>query len=172
MREQVVLVDEQDAELGTMEKMQAHIEGRLHRAISVFVYNSKGEMLLQQRAGGKYHSAGLWTNTCCSHPRPAEAVMDAANRRLQEEMGMVCKLKEIFSFVYKAHLDHELTEYEYDHVFTGISDAIPVPDPEEVGGWKYMSIETLTADITANPDEYTEWFKICMRDKQNELSIQ
>lgn len=162
--EQVILVDEQDKEVGIIEKMQAHIEGRLHRAISVFIFNSKNELLLQQRADGKYHSAGLWTNTCCSHPMPGETVAHAATRRLNEEMGMKCVLQKSFTFVYKALLDHHLTEYEYDHVFTGITDEEPVPNPTEVAAWKYVNIENLQADILLNPEKYTEWFKICLRD--------
>ena len=167
--ESVILVDEQDNETGVMEKLQAHVEGKLHRAISVFIFNSKKELLLQQRAEGKYHSANLWTNTCCSHPRPGENVYDAAMRRLKEEMGLVCGLKEAFSFVYKAHLDNELTEYEFDYVFTGVTDAVPVPDTGEIADWKYMSIEALETDIKANPGNYTEWFKICMEDWRKEL---
>lgn len=152
-----------------MEKQKAHIEGKLHRAISVFIFNSKGDMLLQQRAGGKYHSANLWTNTCCSHPRPGESVYEAATRRLQEEMGLSCELKEIFSFVYKADLDNNLTEHEFDHVFRGITDMLPKPDEKEVSAWKYMSIPQLTKDIDTHPEHYTEWFKICFNTRQKEL---
>jgi isopentenyl-diphosphate Delta-isomerase len=168
--EQVILVDEHDHETGTMEKMQAHVEGRLHRAISVFLFNIKGELLLQQRAAGKYHSSLLWTNTCCSHPRPGETPKDAATRRLQEEMGITCELKEAFSFIYKAELDHNLTEYEYDHVFTGVTDAPPAPDKTEVAGWKYVDVDTLKRDIQRHPEEYTEWFKICLRDWSEKLT--
>ena len=167
--EQVVLVDEQDKETGVMEKLQAHREGKLHRAISVFIYNSKGEFLLQQRAADKYHSANLWTNTCCSHPRPGETVYDAAVRRLYEEMGLRCALKEVFSFVYEARLEHGLVEHEYDHVFTGISDAIPTPDSTEAAGWKYISDDALASDLKAHADQYTEWFKICLKDHQKKL---
>jgi isopentenyl-diphosphate delta-isomerase len=167
--EEVVLVDEGDNQVGVMEKLQAHREGRLHRAISVFIFNSNGEMLLQQRAAGKYHSAGLWTNACCSHPRVGEAIEDAAQRRLQEEMGMKCALKEIFTFIYKAQLANQLTEYEYDHVFTGISNSTPVPDAAEVSAWKYIAVAKLVEDVAANPDQYTEWFKICLHDWQKEL---
>ena len=167
--EYVILVDEQDKKLGSMEKMQAHVEGKLHRAISVFIFNSKNELLLQQRADGKYHSALLWTNTCCSHPRPGETVIDAANRRLHEEMGMICDLKEAFSFVYKAHLNNDLTEHEYDHVFTGITDAVPIPDKTEVAAWKYTTIEALITEIKTHPGAYTEWFKICIKDWYKEL---
>ena len=162
--EQVILVDEQDKEVGVIEKMQAHIEGRLHRAISVFIFNSKNELLLQKRADGKYHSAGLWTNTCCSHPMPGETVADAATRRLNEEMGMKCVLQKSFTFIYKALLDHDLTEYEYDHVLTGITDEEPTPNPTEVAAWKYVNIENLQAEILLHPEKYTEWFKICLRD--------
>lgn len=162
--EYVILVDEQDNETGVMEKMQAHRVGALHRAFSVFIFNSKKEMLLQQRAAGKYHSAGLWTNTCCSHPRPGETLLDAATRRLQEEMGLACTLKKTFSFFYKAHLDNDLTEHELDHVFIGVTDVLPVPAIAEVASWKYMSLSDLDIDIRLNPEQYTEWFKICLRD--------
>jgi isopentenyl-diphosphate Delta-isomerase len=167
--EQVILVDEQDNETGVMEKLRAHVEGRLHRAISVFVFNTKGELLLQQRASGKYHSANLWTNTCCSHPRPGEAVQDAAIRRLYEEMGLTCALKEAFSFVYKAKLENNLTEYEFDHVFKGITDELPAPDDTEVASWKYIDRDVLIEDIERQPGKYTEWFKICLSDRQEEL---
>ena len=167
--EQVILVDGQDNETGVMEKLQAHIEGRLHRAISVFIFNSKGELLLQQRAEGKYHSANLWTNTCCSHPRPGEPVQDAAVRRLFEEMGLRCELKEVFSFVYKAQLDHNLTEYEFDHVFVGTCDDLPKPDVTEVAAWMYIKPDTLIKDTGEYPDKYTAWFSICLQDWTNEL---
>lgn len=161
--EHVILVDEHDNETGTMEKMQAHIDGRLHRAISVFIFNSRNELLLQQRAEGKYHSPLLWTNTCCSHPRPGEASADAAKRRLREEMGIMCEVREAFTFTYKAHFGNGLTEHEYDHVFTGNTDEIPAPDAAEVAGWKYVSWAELSHDIKSHPDNYTEWFKICLR---------
>lgn len=167
--EEVILVDQHDSEIGLMEKMQAHVEGRLHRAISVFIFNSKNEMLLQQRAAGKYHSSLLWTNACCSHPRHNESPKDAAVRRLQEEMGIHCELHEVFSFVYKAHLTNELTEHEYDHVFKGTTDDIPAPSKEEVASWKYMSIGSLEADIESHPEKYTEWFKICLNDHRSQL---
>jgi isopentenyl-diphosphate Delta-isomerase len=167
--EQVILVDEEDNELGTMEKLQAHLEGRLHRAISVFIYNSKGELLLQQRALDKYHSAGLWTNTCCSHPRPGESANDAATRRLHEEMGLRCELKELFSFVYWAHMENNLIEHEYDHIFAGVTDTTPLPDASEVQGWEYVNTEELIASINADPGQFTEWFKMLIRDKGKEL---
>ena len=167
--EQVILVGTDDKEIGTMEKQQAHIEGRLHRAISVFIFNSKGEMLLQRRASGKYHSAGLWTNTCCSHPFPGETVHAAAVRRLQEEMGMECELKKTFSFIYNAKLDNGLTEHEFDHVFRGTTDAFPKPDPAEVGAWQFLFPAQIEKDIKEHPQEYTEWFKICIRDWKDQI---
>ena len=167
--EKVVLVDELDEEIGTMEKMQAHIEGRLHRAISVFIFNTKKELLLQRRADGKYHSAGLWSNTCCSHPLPGETTKDAAARRLYEEMGIRCTLQKTFTFVYRAFLAHQLTEFEYDHVFTGVTDEEPKPDSIEVAGWKYDNMEALSADMLLHPGKYTEWFKICLRDYSKEI---
>ena len=167
--EQVILVGTEDNEIGLMEKQQAHVEGRLHRAVSVFIFNTKGEMLLQQRASGKYHSANLWTNTCCSHPRPGESVGDAAMRRLQEEMGIQCELREAFSFVYRAKLDNDLTEHEFDHVFIGISNSVPLPDPSEVGAWQYVFPAQIEKDINRNPEQYTEWFKICFQDWRKEL---
>ncbi|HKC67065.1 MAG TPA: isopentenyl-diphosphate Delta-isomerase [Bacteroidia bacterium] len=159
--EYVVLVDEQDKELGTMEKMQAHVEGKLHRAVSVFIFNSKHELLLQKRADEKYHSAGLWTNTCCSHPRPDEAPEPAAHRRLKEEMGLTCNLKFAFTFIYKAHLDNNLTEHEFDYVYIGTTDNVPKQNPAEVADYKYISVNELDTDIKQHPAKYTEWFKIC-----------
>lgn len=160
--EYVVLVDEQDCEIGIMEKMQAHVEGGLHRAVSVFLFNTKGEFLLQRRAQTKYHSAGLWTNACCSHPRPGESALAAASRRLQEEMGISCLLKDVHSFMYKTTFDNDLTEYEFDHVFTGVTDAIPAPDPEEVWEWKYIPKSDLLSQISEAPDTFTIWFRICL----------
>jgi isopentenyl-diphosphate delta-isomerase len=156
---QVILVDSNDNQIGTMEKMDAHKKALLHRAISVFIFNTKGEWLLQRRAMDKYHSGGLWTNTCCSHPFPGESVIEAANRRLNEEMGLKCKLQELFSFTYKEPLDNELTEYEFDHVIFGISDDIPKPNTDEVMDYKYMSYFHLHNDLHSNPDNYTVWFK-------------
>ena len=162
--EYVVLVNDNDMPLGTMEKMEAHERGKLHRAFSVFVFNTKGEMLLQKRADSKYHSPGLWTNTVCSHPRPGEKNEEAAHRRLMEEMGFDCDLKELFSFKYKANVGQGLTEHEYDHVFIGTSDEKPNPNPEEVSDWKYMTLEDVLADIKKNPKDYTEWFKIAVKE--------
>lgn len=159
--ESVILVDEHDNMIGTMPKMEAHLLGKLHRAFSVFIFNTKGELLLQQRAADKYHSGGKWTNTCCSHPRLGEQTFDAAHRRLQEEMGMECKLVYGFHFTYHAKLGNGISENEYDHVFFGISDLLPVPDPVEVATYKYVDMQTLANDIESNPGTYTEWLKIC-----------
>lgn len=161
MSEQIILVDENDNEIGTMQKMEAHLKGILHRAFSVFIFNTKGELLLQQRALDKYHSGGKWTNTCCSHPRLGENTLDAANRRLQEEMGMHCDLKYGFNFTYRALVNQSLYENEYDHVYYGISDDAPVLNPDEVSDFRYTTMEALKADIDRNPDQYTEWLKIC-----------
>lgn len=158
--EEVILVNEQDQQIGIMEKMAAHIVPRLHRAFSIFIFNSKGEMLLQQRALTKYHSPGLWTNTCCSHPRQGESLEDATTRRLQEEMGMTCDLHEVFTFIYKAPVGLGLTEHEFDHVFFGVSDASPIINTGEVASWKYMSLDAIAEDMKAHPEQYTEWFKI------------
>jgi len=157
--EEVILVDENDREIGTMEKMEAHRNPLLHRAVSVFIVNSKGEWLLQQRALNKYHSNGLWTNTCCSHPRPGETNLETAKRRLLEEMGMNTELKEIFDFIYCESLDNELTEYELDHVFVGITDQKPNINTDEVLNWKYVSYEELKNDLSEFPERYTVWFR-------------
>jgi isopentenyl-diphosphate delta-isomerase len=167
--EYVVLVNDNDMPLGTMEKMEAHERGKLHRAFSVFIFNKKGEMLLQRRADEKYHSPGLWTNAACSHPRPGEDVSDAARRRLKEEMGLECDLKEIFSFKYKANVGDGMIEHEYDHVLTGTCDDEPSPDPEEVSDWKYMNMKDLLDDIKKNPKQYTEWFKIAVKELKRHL---
>ena len=159
--EHVILVDGTDKELGTMEKMEAHRVGALHRALSVFIYNDAGEMLLQRRNPEKYHSGGLWTNTCCSHPRPGEDVKPAAARRLMEEMGIETELREIFSFTYKAPFENGLTEHEFDHVFIGFSNDLPIPNPDEVAEYRYVDKFKLIADIEAHPHKYTEWFKLC-----------
>ena len=158
--EHVILVNEQDQQLGIMEKMAAHIVPRLHRAFSIFIFNSKGELLLQQRALSKYHSPGLWTNTCCSHPRNGETMEQATSRRLMEEMGMTCEMHEVFTFIYKAPVGLGLIEHEYDHVFFGQSDATPIINTDEVESWKYMSLDDISSDMKAHPEQYTEWFKI------------
>jgi isopentenyl-diphosphate delta-isomerase len=160
MAEEVILVNTQDEPIGSMEKMEAHRLGFLHRAFSVFVFNSHGELLLQRRAESKYHSGGLWTNTCCSHPRPGEETHDAANRRLKEEMGMQCKLTPCFTFIYKISFSNGLTEHELDHVYVGRTDEGPEINMDEVSDWKYISINELKKDLKKNPSHYTEWFKI------------
>ena len=148
--------------IGTMDKMAAHTSGTLHRAFSVFIFNSRGQLMLQQRALDKYHSGGLWTNTCCSHPRLGEKTIDAAYRRLQEEMGMDCELTELFQFTYRHDFENGVIEHEYDHVFMGISDDLPVPDSAEVASFTYMDTDLLAFEISEHPDEYTAWFKICL----------
>ena len=158
--EYVVLVDESDRQIGLMEKQAAHIEPHLHRAFSVFIFNSKGELLMQQRALSKYHSPGLWTNTCCSHPRDGETLAEATSRRLLEEMGMTCEMHEVYTFIYKAPVGQGLTEHEFDHVWIGQSDDTPIINHEEVESWKYMTIADLKDDIQLHPGQYTEWFKI------------
>ena len=155
----VILVDKNDNPLGTMEKMEAHRKALLHRAVSVFIVNTKGDWLLQQRAHDKYHSGCLWTNACCTHPYPGESVLEAARRRLTEEMGIQCELRELFDFIYKEKLDNELTEYELDHVFIGYTDALPHVDKQEVAGWKSIPYHELENDVLENPSGYTVWFK-------------
>ena len=157
--EQVILVDEHDNVIGTSEKMKAHKSGQLHRAISVFIFNSKGELLLQQRAADKYHSSNLWTNTCCSHPRPDEDSLDVANRRLKEEMGLEAELKWLMSFKYRITFDNGLTEHELDHVFVGQTDQLPTINLSEASDYKYINTDELKLDIQQNPDRYTYWFK-------------
>ncbi|MBG6236130.1 isopentenyl-diphosphate delta-isomerase [Pedobacter sp. CAN_A7] len=161
MEDHVILVDEGDNQIGTMEKQEAHLIGALHRAFSVFIFNHRQELLLQQRALEKYHSAGLWTNTCCSHPKPGESLIDAANRRLQEEMGMETALVYGFPFTYEAAFSNDLIEHEYDHVFFGQSDELPQPNPEEVAAYKYVSLSTLYQELNDNPEQYSAWLKIC-----------
>jgi isopentenyl-diphosphate delta-isomerase len=157
--EQVILVDEFDNAVGTMEKMEAHRMGVLHRAFSVLVFNSKGELLLQKRAATKYHSGGLWTNTCCSHPSPAEPIDDAVQRRLLYEMGIDVRSTFAFKFTYRAALDHGLIEHELDHVFTATFDGEPNVNPEEVEDWKYVALEKVQADLKSAPARYTAWLK-------------
>jgi isopentenyl-diphosphate delta-isomerase len=157
---QVILVNDQDQAIGTMNKLEAHEKGLLHRAFSIFIFNSKGEMLLQQRALDKYHSGGLWTNACCSHPIPGEETAQAADRRLQEEMGFCTPLQKTFSFIYKTAFDNGLTEHEVDHVFTGNYDGDINPDPVEVNSYAFQSMEAIRLSIDAAPHLYTSWFKI------------
>lgn len=158
--EKVILVNEQDEPIGLMNKLEAHEKAVLHRAFSVFVLNSKNEIMLQQRAHHKYHSPLLWTNTCCSHQRDGETNIQAGTRRLYEEMGFKTELKELFHFIYKAPFDNGLTEHELDHVMIGYYDEEPQINPEEVESWKWMCIEAVRQDMIQNPDIYTVWFKI------------
>ena len=167
--EEVILVNEQDQQIGIMEKMAAHIVPRLHRAFSIFIFNSKGELLLQQRALSKYHSPGLWTNTCCSHPRQGETLENATARRLQEEMGLTCDMHEVFTFIYKAPVGLGLTEHEFDHVFFGQSDDTPVINTDEVASWKYMSLDAIADEMKVHPELYTEWFKISFNEVRSHI---
>ena len=160
--ESVILVDEIDHVTGEMEKMEAHRKGALHRAISVLVFNSRNEFMLQQRSLSKYHSAGLWTNTCCSHPRPGEPTPMAAHRRLKEEMGFECQLNKSFDFIYKAELDNGLIEHELDHVYIGYYDRDPIINPEEANAFKWLPAKELMIDMRSNPASYTVWFRIIM----------
>ena len=160
LEENVILVNEKDEQIGLMPKLEAHEKAVLHRAFSVFVLNSKNEIMLQQRAHHKYHSPLLWTNTCCSHQREGETNIQAGSRRLFEEMGFQTDLKELFHFIYKAPFDNGLTEHELDHVMIGYYNDAPSINPEEVEDWKWMPIEVVKSDIQNNPDLYTIWFKI------------
>ncbi|WP_423819598.1 isopentenyl-diphosphate Delta-isomerase [Salinimicrobium sp. TIG7-5_MAKvit] len=158
--EQVILVNEKDEQIGLMPKMEAHEKALLHRAFSVFVFNDKNELMIQQRALGKYHSPGLWTNTCCSHQREGETNIEAGKRRLQEEMGFSTELKDTISFIYKAPFDNGLTEHEFDHILVGYYNEEPNLNPEEAHAYKWMSLEDLKKDMKDNPEIYTAWFKI------------
>jgi isopentenyl-diphosphate delta-isomerase len=158
--EQVVLVNEQDEAIGVMEKMEAHEKALLHRAFSVFIFNQSGELLLQQRALDKYHSGGLWTNTCCSHPRPNESVASAASRRLREEMGFEVPLEKIFDFVYQASFDNGLTEHEFDHVFVGYYDGTFEVNPQEVNDTIFRSMESIQQSLESHDGLFTAWFEI------------
>ena len=158
--EKVILVNENDEQIGLMPKLEAHEKAQLHRAFSIFILNSKNEVMLQQRASEKYHSPLLWTNTCCSHQREGETNIQAGNRRLQEEMGFSTDLKELFHFIYKAPFDNGLTEHELDHVMIGYYDDEPNINGEEVESWKWMDIDAIKEDMQANPEIYTVWFKI------------
>ncbi len=158
--EKVILVDKNDNQVGLMPKLEAHEKGLLHRAFSIFIFNSRYELLLQKRASSKYHSGGLWTNTCCSHPREGEDTLDAANRRLYEEMGIKTSLRKVYDFIYKAELDNQLTEHEFDHVFYGVCDIDPKLNKDEAEDFKWVDMETLNNDIIKNEDNYTVWFKI------------
>lgn len=166
----VILVNELDEVVGSMEKLEAHQKGVLHRAFSVFVFNAKNELLLQRRAFGKYHSEGLWTNTCCSHPAPGETTIEAGKRRMKEEMGMEIDPEPLFSFIYRAELDNSLIEHELDHVLVTFSDETPHLNPEEAIAFKWMTLEDLRNDIKQNPDQYTAWFKIILEEHYHQFS--
>jgi isopentenyl-diphosphate delta-isomerase len=158
--EHVILVDVQDRPIGTMEKLQAHQRGALHRAFSIFVFNSHGHMLLQRRAFAKYHTGGLWSNTCCSHPRPGQKLETELLRKLHQEMGFQCSLDAAFTFTYRSELDNKLVEYELDHVYIGHYDGTPLPNPHEVSEWRYASIGQIANELQANPNRFTPWFRL------------
>ncbi len=162
MTEMLILVDGNDNPVGTGEKLDVHRRGLLHRCFSVFVLDSRGRTLMQKRAASKYHSGGLWTNTCCGHPRPDEDVAAAARRRLGEEMGFDCDLDEAFTFVYRAELDHELTEHEFDHVFLGRHDGPLAPNPDEADGYSWERVADVAADMERRPEVYTVWSRIAL----------
>jgi isopentenyl-diphosphate Delta-isomerase len=157
--DEVILVDEHDNSIGTMEKMEAHRRGLLHRAFSILIFNSHGQMLIQKRASSKYHSGGLWTNACCSHPLPGESMEQATRRRLKFEMGIDIQAEYAYKFVYRTSLDKDLVEHELDHVFIAIYDDVPSVNPDEVEDWQYADMEELKMDMKKNPDRYTFWFK-------------
>lgn len=161
MSNKIILIDKDDKQIGTDFKIKVHKEGKLHRAFSIFVFNLQKNLLLQKRSSKKYHSGGLWTNTCCSHPSPGETILTAAHRRLKEEMGFDCDLKEIFSFIYRKKLDKGIVEHEYDHVLIGSFDKEPKINIMEAEGYKWVSLEFLTRDIKENPNNYSFWFKKC-----------
>jgi len=169
--EQVILVNEYDEQIGLMPKLEAHEKAVLHRAFSVFVFNNKNELMLQQRALHKYHSPGLWTNTCCSHQRDGESNLQAGIRRLQEEMGFVTPLKETISFIYKAPFDNGLTEHELDHIMVGSYEDAPIINPDEVADWKWMPLEDVKQDIDDNHQLYTAWFKIIFKKFYEHINI-
>ena len=169
--EEVILVDENDNQIGTEEKIKAHREGRLHRAFSVFIFSSGGTLLLQQRAKNKYHCPGLWSNSVCSHPHPGETVERAAHRRLKEELGFDCDLKEVFSFTYRTKFENGLYEHEFDHVLIGKYDGDVRPNPEEVAGFKWISLKKLIQDIELNPDEHTYWLRKILKEFPDSLHL-
>jgi isopentenyl-diphosphate delta-isomerase len=169
MEEELILVDLSDNPIGYLGKTETHELGLLHRAFSVFIFNDKNELLLQQRALKKYHSGGLWTNSCCSHPKKNETTLQSAERRLMEEMGISTSLKKNFDFIYKAILDNALIEHEFDHVFFGTYNLSPIINTDEVMDWKYESLKNIKTDMQKNPNKYTEWFKICFDEVQNRM---
>lgn len=158
--DEVVLVDQNDNEIGRMEKLQAHREGVLHRAFSILIFNSNGDWLIHKRAKDKYHSSGLWTNSCCSHPRPDEDLLDACNRRLNEEIGLVSDLNFAYNFIYKTNFENGLMEHELDHVFIGETDDKPILNPNEVEAFRYVDSITLSNEIKLHPEKFTIWFRL------------
>ncbi|HKP72905.1 MAG TPA: isopentenyl-diphosphate Delta-isomerase [Pyrinomonadaceae bacterium] len=164
--ERVILVDEQDREIGAAEKLDAHAGGKLHRAFSIFVFNAGGQLLLQKRAASKYHSASLWSNTCCGHPRPGESTAEAARRRLREEMNFTCELRPAFEFLYRAEFENRLVEHEYDHVFVGEFDGVVSPDASEVEACKWVGLDELKHAVRDRPGEYTYWLKLALDDER------
>jgi len=156
----VILVDEKDQPVGRMEKLEVHQKALLHRAFSVFIFNNKGEMLMQKRALNKYHSAGLWTNACCSHPQPGTETLLAAGERLLEELGFNTPLEKAFDFIYKAPFDNGLTEYEFDHVFVGTYDGKIIPNPDEIADFCFKPVADIKNSLQSHADKYTVWFKI------------
>jgi len=171
MEENVILVDKNDTQIGLMSKLDAHKKGILHRAFSVFVLNNNNEIMLQKRAYNKYHSGGLWTNTCCSHQREGENSVEAGKRRLLEEMGFETELKIITSFIYKVEFENGLTEHELDYLLIGKYLKSPVINKQEVADWKWMKVELIADDIKLNPNNYTSWFKIIFDKFQNKIKI-
>lgn len=163
-KEYVVLVDAENNEIGIMEKQEAHEKALLHRAFSIFIFNSSGELMLQQRALNKYHSGGLWTNTCCSHPRAGETTLAAAHRRLMEEMGFDCELTERFSFMYQTPFDNGLSEHELDFVYTGTFDSTPNINPSEVAAYRWITLESLIKEVHEYPAHFTSWFQIILKE--------
>lgn len=172
MKDHVVFVDEMDREIGTGPKFQAHVDGRLHRAVSVFLFNQADQLLLQRRAPGKYHSGGRWSNTCCTHPWPGEDVAAAARRRLYEEMRIHCPLERIGGLVYRAPVADALIEHEYDHLFVGRYEGDPTPDPDEVDDWTWTSWRDLREDMAGRPDVYTPWLAILMNEVGRALGLE
>jgi isopentenyl-diphosphate delta-isomerase len=162
IEEHVILVDESDREIGTMEKIEAHRKGKLHRAFSILLFNSKGKILIQKRAHTKYHSAGLWTNTCCSHPAPGEPMKDATRRKLMQEMGIDERCEFFFKFIYRTELENNLVEHELDHVFLGKFDGEPSINLKEVEAFRWLSIDALRREIETSPETFTYWFKLIM----------
>lgn len=171
IEEQVILVNEKDEKIGLMNKQEAHEKALLHRAFSVFIFNNDNELMLQRRALHKYHSPGLWTNTCCSHQRDGETSLAAGKRRLMEEMGFTAPLKETTSFIYKAPFDNGLTEHEFDHILVGVYNEEPTINEDEVAEWKWISIAEIEKDIEAHPENYTAWFKIIFEKFHQHLSV-